>query len=87
MKQLLTYKNRQWTFFKTINKKGIEYFKVTKVWLIPEDNDSLEKHLLQLHTSSVTKEKYEIAKKQWKEEKDPNKVFQTFYILENNKNT
>ena len=68
--------------------KGIEYFKVVKVWLIPEDNDSLETHLLQLHTSSVTKEKYEIVKKQLKEEKDSNIVFQIFYILkDNNKNT
>ena len=68
-KQLLTYKNRQRTFLKTIKEKGIEYFKVAKVWLIPEDNDSLETNLLQLHTSSVTKEKYEIVKKQLKEEK------------------
>ena len=87
-KQLLSYKNRQWTFLKTIKEKGIEYFKLAKVWLIPEDNDSLETHLLQLHTSSVTKEKYEIVKKQLKEEKDPNIVFQAFWILEdNNKDT
>ena len=87
-KQLLTYKNRQQTFFKTIKEKGIEYFKVAKVWLIPENNDSLENYLLQLHTSSVTKEKYEIVKKQLKEEKDPNIVFQAFCILEdNNKGT
>ena len=87
-KQLLTYKNRQQTFLKTIKEKGIEYFKVAKVWLIPEDNDSLETHLLQLHTSSVTKEKYEIVKKQLKEEKDANIVFQAFCILEdNNKDT
>ena len=66
-KQLLTYKNRQRTFLKTIKEKGIEYFKVAKVWFIPEDNDSLETHLLQLHTSSITKEKYEIVKKQLKE--------------------
>ena len=85
-KQLLTYKNRQRTFLKTIKEKGIEYFKVAKVWLIPEDNDSLETHLLQLHTSSVTK-KYEIVKKQLKEEKDANIVFQAFCILEDNKDT
>ena len=83
-KQLLTYKNRQRTFLKTIKEKGIEYFKVTKVWLITEDNYSLETHLLQLHTSSVTKEKYEIIKKQLKEEKYPNIVFQAFCILEDN---
>ena len=87
-KQLLTYKNRQRTFLKAIKEKGIEYFKVAKVWLIPEDNDSLETHLLQLHTSSVTKEKYEIVKKQLKEEKDPNIVFQAFCISkDNNKDT
>ena len=34
-----------------------------------------------LHTSSVTKEKYEIVKKQLKEEKDPNIVFQAFCIF------
>ena len=83
-KQLLTYKNRQQTFIKTIKEKGIEYFKVAIVLFIPEDYDSLEKHLLQLHTCSVTKEKYEIFKKQLKEEKDPNIVFQTFCILEDN---
>ena len=54
-KQLLTYKNRQRTFLKTIKEKWIEYFKVAKVWLIPEDNDSLETHLLQLHTSKLLK--------------------------------
>ena len=87
-KQLLTYKNRQQTFLKIIKEKGIEYFKVAKVWITSEDNDSLETHLLQLHTSSVTKEKYEIIKKQLKEKKDPNIVFQTFWILKyNNKNT
>ena len=32
-------------------------------------------------TSSVTKEKYEIVKKQLKEEKDPNIVFQEFCIF------
>ena len=32
-------------------------------------------------TSSVTKEKYEIIKKQLKEEKDPNIVFQAFCIF------
>ena len=68
-KQLLTYKNRKQTFLKIIKEKGIEYFKVVQIWLIPEDNDSLETQLLQLHTSSVTKEKYEIVKKQLKEEK------------------
>ena len=41
-KQLLTYKNRQRTFLKAIKKKGIEYFKVVKVWLIPKDNGFLE---------------------------------------------
>ena len=40
----------------------------------------------QLHTSSVTKEKYEIVKKQLKEEKDLNIVFQAFCILEDNNN-
>ena len=44
--------------------------------------------ILQLHTSSVTKEKYEIVKKQLKEEKDLNIVFKAFCILEdNNKDT
>ena len=57
------------------------------MWLIPEDNNSLETHWLQLHTSSVTKEKYEIAKNQLKEKKDPNIVFQTFYLLEDNNKT
>ena len=39
-------------------------------------------------TSSVTKEKYEVVKKQLREEKDPNIVFQAFCILEDgNKNT
>ena len=32
--------NRQRTILKTIKEKGIEHFKVAKVWLIPEDNDS-----------------------------------------------
>ena len=63
-KQLLTYKNRLRTFLKTIKEKRIKYFKVAKVWLISEDNDSFKKHLLQFHTTSVTKEKYEIVKKQ-----------------------
>ena len=63
-KQLLIYKNKQQTILKTIKEKGIKYFKVARIWLIPEDNDSLETHLLQLHTSSVTKEKYEIVMKQ-----------------------
>ena len=83
-KKLFTNKNRQRTFFKTIKEKGIEYFNIAKVWLISEDNDSLEMHLLQLHTNSVTKEKYEIVKKQLKDEKDHNIVFQVFCILENN---
>ena len=39
------------------------------------------------HTSSVTKEKCEIAKKQLKEDKYPNIVFQAFCILEDNKST
>ena len=86
-KQQLTYKNIQRTFLKIIKEKGIEYFKFAKVWIIPEDNGSLEKHLLQLQTSSVTKEKYEIVKKQSKEEKDTNIVFQAFCILEDNKIT
>ena len=55
LNQLLTYKNRQRTFLKTIKEKGIGYFKISKIWFIPEDNDSLEMHLLQLHTSSITK--------------------------------
>ena len=67
-KQLLTYKNRERTFLKIIKEKRIEYFKVAKVWIIPEDDDSLETHLLHLPTNSVTKEKYEIAKKQLKED-------------------
>ena len=61
-KQLLTYKNSQRTFLKTIKEKGIEYFKVAKVWLIPEDNDSLETHLLQLHTTLVTKENIKLLR-------------------------
>ena len=85
-KRLLTYKNRQRIFLKTIKEKGIKYFKVGKIWLVPEDNDSLETHLLQLHISSVTKEKYEIVKEQLKEEKDPNIVLQAFCILEDNNN-
>ena len=36
--------------------------------------------VLQLHTSSATKEKYEIVKKQLKEEKDPNIVEDILYI-------
>ena len=41
-----------------------------------------------MHTSSVTKEKYEIVRKESKEDKDPNIVFQTLFILEdNNKDT
>ena len=87
-KKLLTYKNRLQTFLKIIKEKWIKYFKVAKVWPISEDNNSLETHWLQLHTSSVTKENFEIVKKQLKEEKDPNIVLRTFCILkDDNKST
>ena len=36
---LLTYKNTQQIFLKTIKEKGIEYFKAAKVWLILKVND------------------------------------------------
>ena len=50
-------------FLQNNERERTEYFKVIKVWLIPEDNDSWETHLLQLYTSLVTKEKYKIVKK------------------------
>ena len=68
-KQLLTYKNRLRTFHKTIKEKGTEYFKVAKIWLIPEDNDSLETYLLQLHTSLVIKKKTKLLRSSKKKRK------------------
>ena len=60
-------------------------FKVVNVWVVPEDNDSLEKNLLQLHTNTWTKNKYETVKeKQNEEEKDANSLFKAFFITEDN---
>ena len=60
-------------------------FKVVNVWLVPEDNDSFEKNLLQLHTNTWTKNMYEILKeKQSEEEKYANSLFKPFCITEDN---
>ena len=60
-------------------------FKVVNVWVVPEDNDSLEKNLLQLHTNTWTKNMYETVKeKQNEEEKHANSLFKPFFITEDN---
>ena len=59
--------------------------KVVNVWLVPEDNDSLEKNLLQLHPNTWTKNMYEIVKERKnEEEKDANSLFKQFCITEDN---
>ena len=81
------YNNRHRNFLKTINEKEIEYFKIAKVWLIPEDDDSLET-LTTTACKFIYKKKYEIVKKQLEEEKDTNIVLQIICILEDtNKHT